>query len=101
MPWRPYEEDISENTSDEMLHRIVQAGERTSDPNVVRAVGEARAELERRKQVQRTTEQKAQRDFDDAAIRRSQRISVIAAAAAIISAIAAVVAAIFAGIASS
>jgi hypothetical protein len=59
-PWQPYEETIDHNTPDEMLHRIVQAAERTSDTNFVRAAGAARAELARREQKQRMDEQLVQ-----------------------------------------
>ena len=54
-PWRSWEETIDDNTPDEMLHRIIQAADRTSDTNMVRAAAKATAELQRRQQ-NRTTD---------------------------------------------
>ena len=56
MPWHPWEEIINHETLDEILHRIVQAAEGHSDSNYVRAAGDAKAELARREQENRSSE---------------------------------------------
>jgi hypothetical protein len=56
MPWRPGDETIDENTSPEILQRIIVSAQHTSDITTVAAAGRAQAEIARREQKQRMEE---------------------------------------------